>query len=87
RLTPLWDGRVCVLQVTEAKGDSLELRALASARTSPEAWDLRCEIREKMIVWLQSNHPEALPVRRAEAIVTAGATSAEGKSPVDPLRG
>lgn len=87
RLSPLWDGRVCVLQVTEAKGDSLELRALASARTSPEAWDLRCEIREKMIVWLQSNYPEALPVRRAEAIITAGATSAEGKSPADPLRG
>lgn len=64
-----WDGRVCVLQVTEAKGDSVEIRALASARTSPEAWDLRCNIRERMIVWLQANHPEALPLRRAEAIV------------------
>lgn len=62
-----WDGRVCVLQVTGAVGDSLELRALASARTSPAAWDLRCEIREKMVVWLQTHHPGALPRRRAEA--------------------
>lgn len=65
RGNPLWDGRVCVLQVTEASGDSVELRALASARTSPDAWDLRCQIRERMIVWLQKNHPDALPVRRA----------------------
>lgn len=62
-----WDKRVCVLQVTEAKGDSIEVRALASAATSPAAWDLRCEIREKMIAWLQENHPSALPRRRAEA--------------------
>lgn len=80
RQSQLWDGRVCVLQVTEAKGDSLELRALASARTSPEAWDLRCEIREKMIVWLQSNYPEALPVRRAEAVLTRSMNSVDGKS-------
>lgn len=66
----LWDGRVCVLQVTEAKGTCLELRALASARTSPEAWDLRCLIREEMIVWLQRNYPEALPLQRAEAVIS-----------------
>ncbi len=69
RESRLWDGRVCVLQVTAATGDSLELRALASARNSPDAWDLRCDIREKMIVWLQRNHPRALPVQRAEALL------------------
>jgi small-conductance mechanosensitive channel len=66
-----WDKRVCVLQVTEAKGDSVEVRALASAGNSPDAWELRCEIREQMIAWLQAEHPESLPRRRAEAdIVT-----------------
>lgn len=65
KASPLWDGRVCVLQVTAAGGESVELRALASARNSPEAWDLRCEIRERMITWLQHTFPEALPVRRA----------------------
>jgi len=37
-----------------------------SARTSPRAWDLRCEVREKMIAWLQENHSQALPRIRAE---------------------
>jgi small-conductance mechanosensitive channel len=74
----LWDGRVCVLQVTGASGDSIELRALASARTSPDAWDLRCDIRERMIVWLQDNYPEALPVRRTEANVRVSAQEAWG---------
>lgn len=70
RDSPLWDGRVVVLQVTEAKGDSLEIRALASARTSPDAWDLRCDIRERMILWLHENHPDALPAQRALAEVS-----------------
>lgn len=71
--SPHWDKRVCVLQVTEAKGDSIELRALASAANSPAAWDLRCDIREKMIAWLQQEHPEALPRQRAEARITSNA--------------
>lgn len=77
RASAHWDGRVCVLQVTGAVGDSLELRALASAKTSPAAWDLRCEIREKMVVWLQQYHPDALPVRRAEAVLHSEGPTAE----------
>lgn len=61
-----WDGQVVVLQVIDANKQTLELRGLMSARTSPRAWDLRCEVREKMIVWLQEAHPEALPRLRAE---------------------
>ncbi|WP_340117481.1 mechanosensitive ion channel family protein [Pelagibius sp. 7325] len=61
-----WDGQVVALQVTEANGQTVELRGLMSARTSPRAWDLRCEVREKMIIWLQENHPQALPRIRAE---------------------
>lgn len=64
--SPLWDGEVQVLQVTDTGTDTIEVRALAGARTSPDAWDLRCEIREKMIAWLQAEHPEALPLKRAE---------------------
>lgn len=63
---PLWDGQVAVLQVTEARERTLELRALVSAASSPKAWDLRCQIRERMIGFIQSEYPEALPKYRAE---------------------
>jgi small-conductance mechanosensitive channel len=66
KASPLWDGRVVNLQVTDAKPGTVELRALVSARTSPAAWDLRCEVREKLIAFLQQEHPGALPRQRAE---------------------
>jgi small-conductance mechanosensitive channel len=59
--SPLWDGKVNVLQVTEAKEHTLEVRALASASDASKAWDLRCEIREKLVAFLRERHPGALP--------------------------
>lgn len=61
---PLWDGNTCVLQVTEAGAETMTLRALVSAANSSKAWDLRCFVREKLIAFLQANHPRCLPVRR-----------------------
>ena len=63
---PLWDGKVNVLQVTDSRERVVELRALMSARNAPEAWDLRCAIREGLITYLQREHPEALPRLRAD---------------------
>lgn len=63
--SPLWDGKVNVLQVTDTRERVIELRALMSARNAPQAWDLRCAIREGLIVYLQQHHPEALPRVRA----------------------
>ncbi|RTL52999.1 MAG: mechanosensitive ion channel [Bradyrhizobiaceae bacterium] len=60
----LWDGQVVVLQVSDAKESTMELRALVSARSAPAAWDLRCEVREQLIAYLQEHHPEALPRSR-----------------------
>ena len=62
----LWDGDVQVLQVIDTTEETMQLRALMSAKNSPVAWDLRCEIREKMIRWLQETHPGALPRRRGQ---------------------
>lgn len=59
--SPKFDGRVCVLQVTDARPTTLEIRALVSARNSGDAWDLRCEVREKMIAYIKREHPGALP--------------------------
>ncbi len=68
KASKLWDGQVAKLQVTDAKGSSIELRVLASARTADDAFDLRCEIREKLIDFLQREHPTALPRTRQEVV-------------------
>lgn len=62
--TPHWDGKVNVLQVTDAKERSIEIRALMSAKDSGTAWDLRVFVREKLIEFLQKNYPESLPKTR-----------------------
>src|SRR5262249_46248920 len=59
-----WDGQVSAVQVTDFKEGTMELRLLMSARSSGQAFDLRCEVREKLIDFLQSEHPEALPHSR-----------------------
>lgn len=65
----LWDGKVVNLQVTEAKENTLELRCLMSANSAGNAFDLRCEVREKLVDFLQKEHPNALPRQRAEVSV------------------
>ncbi|PXX27709.1 mechanosensitive ion channel family protein [Arenibacter sp. ARW7G5Y1] len=60
----LWDGNVNVLQVTDAKAQSIEIRALVSAVDSATAWDLRVLVREKLIGFLQEHYPESLPHTR-----------------------
>ena len=59
--SPLWDRNVCGIQVTDASAQTIEVRALVSAADSGKAWDLRCEVREKLIAFLQANHPDCLP--------------------------
>lgn len=68
RTTKLWDGQVVNLQVVDSNERALQLRALVSARTSEQAWDLRCEVREKLIAFLQEEFPSALPKQRAELV-------------------
>lgn len=65
----LWDKEKMNIQVTESKGQTITVRAVASSSNSLRAWDLRCLIREKMITWLQQEHPEALPSDRMVAQV------------------
>ena len=73
RESKLWDGTVVNLQVVDANARTIELRALVSARNAPQAWDLRCEIREKLIAFLQAEMPQALPRDRADlALPLAG---------------
>ena len=64
RASPLWDGDVISLQVTEITDRVAQVRCLASARNAPTAFDLRCEIREQMLAFMRDECPEALPKDR-----------------------
>src|SRR5690606_131864 len=59
--SPRWDRRVANAQVTNAGEETIEIRLLMSAKNAGTAWDLRCEVREKIIAFLRDSHPEALP--------------------------
>jgi len=73
RSDPRWDGRVCIAQVTETDRHAMQVRLLVSARDSGAAFDLRCAVRERMIDFLASRHPHALPRLRAQVEGDAGA--------------
>jgi small-conductance mechanosensitive channel len=62
----LWNGNVWGLQVTNATERTVELRALMSASDASTAWNLRCEVREKLIAYIRNNYPDGLPKLRAE---------------------
>ncbi|BBZ43416.1 mechanosensitive ion channel family protein [Mycobacterium parmense] len=62
----LWDGRVGVLQVTDAVDGYVRVRMLVSAPNAGDLFDLRCNVREGMVTWLQRTKPAALPRQRIE---------------------
>jgi small-conductance mechanosensitive channel len=64
KTTKLWDKRVGVLQVTDSKEHTIELRALMSARNSSDAFDLRCYIRENLLKYITVHMPQSLPQSR-----------------------
>jgi hypothetical protein len=77
RQSPLWDGKVARLEVTDVAIDAVELRALVSARNPGQTWDLRCQVREKLVAFIQALPREAAdgPARRE---VTTGGNEVAG---------
>lgn len=59
-----WDGDVVGLQMTDASERTVTLRAIASAMDAPTLWNLRCEIREKLVAYIREQYPDALPALR-----------------------
>lgn len=62
--SPLWDGRECTVEVTNAKGGSIEVRVVVSAANPARLWELRCLVRETVVQWLQREARESLPRTR-----------------------
>jgi small-conductance mechanosensitive channel len=86
KASPKWNGNVVSLQVTDLTERTMQIRCLVSAKDAGDVWDLRCEVREKMIAFLRQRYPAALPrdrlaiadadgLRDAPAAKAAGALS------------
>jgi small-conductance mechanosensitive channel len=84
--TDLWDGRVCVLQVTDATGGLVKVRALVSAADAGSLWDLRCLVREHLVAWVRDHRPTTLPRMRAEVGDAGGALPWQSPRPRRPVR-
>lgn len=63
---PLWNRDVFAVQVTDTTPTSLILRILVSAADAPSAFDLRCHIREALILFLREEYPQSLPQTRIQ---------------------
>ena len=92
--TGLWDERVGILQITDATAGFVRVRILVSAADSASLFDLRCLIREELVLFLQLDHPTALPHVRLESLGavslgsgtsgTAGSSAASGAGAKQP---
>ena len=72
-----WDHKTWNLQVTNISNQVVELRAMLSAADSSALWNLCCEVREKLLDFLQTHCPACLPKVRIQTASDAG-HSAEG---------
>lgn len=55
---PNWDGRVFNVQITNSNELYKEMRILVSSSDASKNWDLRTEVREKVIDFIQDNYPD-----------------------------
>ncbi|WEO97981.1 mechanosensitive ion channel domain-containing protein [Streptomyces sp. FXJ1.172] len=69
RECPAWDGRAYSLVVTDSTPNTLQVRALMTAKDSADIWTVRVAVREQMITWLVREHRYALPRVNTSAAV------------------
>src|SRR5665648_592531 len=91
----LWDRRVAVLQVADATGGRVRVRAVVSAVDAPRLMDLRSDVREALVEWLRVQVPSRgpgpdLPIRPRHTVEllagTPGAEAPDRTVRVDPRR-
>lgn len=72
RECPAWDGRAHGLVVTDTTPNTIQVRALVTAKDADDIWTVRVTVREQMVTWLCAEHPYALPrVNTADAALPA----------------
>lgn len=56
-----WDKQVNAVQVTNLSEKTMEIRFLMSSSNSGDLFDLRCIVRERLVMFLKQKYPEAFP--------------------------
>ncbi len=75
------------VQVTNASPETIEVRVLVNSDSSAVTSDLCAELREKLIAFLQQEHPSALPRRRYEAVEKTALQADEAREVGSTSRG
>lgn len=78
-----WDQRLAMLQVTEAGPQAMQLRCLVTSASASASWDLRCEVREGLLDFMQREYIKFLPRQRAEVTLDPFENQQEG-NPLQP---
>jgi small-conductance mechanosensitive channel len=63
-----WDGRILNVQVTKLTEQYKEIRILLSSSDASKNWDLRADIREKLINYINENYPKTFAKIRIKSI-------------------
>lgn len=87
RESPLWDGRLCLLQVTDANERAMQLRILVSSADASRNWDLRCAVREALVDFMQRELPDGLPRLRAAMVEPAAGSTGSTEASSRPALG
>ncbi|MEO5971359.1 MAG: mechanosensitive ion channel domain-containing protein [Bdellovibrionia bacterium] len=69
--SPFWDGKCSAFQMVDSTDKTIVIRLLVGARNAPDAFELRCLVRETLILFLQRSYPETLPKFRLAELETA----------------
>jgi len=83
KASPLWDGKVMSLAVTDLREHTMEVRCLVSASNSGRTFDLRAEVREKMVEFMRTHYPQGLPRERLELQTAPGRGDGLGRAQRD----
>jgi small-conductance mechanosensitive channel len=75
------DARVTSVQVTNVSPETIELHIALDSSSAATTGNVGADLREKLIAFLQRDHPEALPRRRNEIIDTSAQKPGERPAP------
>jgi hypothetical protein len=59
-INPVWDGGFWSVHVADANQCAMLVRVLVSAADSTKTWDLRCEVLERLVAFIEKRYPGSL---------------------------